>query len=77
MISDKECISCGLCCKFTNRESVKQRWNIDTDSSGWCVHYSKESGCDIYYDNRPIPCILFPREDPTCIKLRKENNIDK
>ena len=72
MISEKECIECGLCCWFDPNTIIGEKERI-IKPSGFCI-YKEENGCKIY-DKRPQACRDYERGGELCLERRKLKDI--
>ena len=58
------CIRCGACCNVNNfviLPGMEFNEEIELDEEGWCTDYDKETRLCKIYDERPDPCVFFPR----------------
>ena len=72
MITEKECIDCGICCYLPNaigKTFIKNIVIIGND--GYCKHYKKNVGCDIN-ETKPLNCKMFKKNGDKCLMLRKK-----
>ena len=83
MISEQDCIECGVCCHLSDRatsdsyrihDSSARTFQFFTDASGLCTHYHKGQGCEIYI-KRPSICKDFEKDGENCLRLRKKSNL--
>ena len=69
MITEEECIKCGLCCWF-DPDTITGNKDALIKKDGFCLHYEKGKGCKIYKD-RPQACRDYKRGGEVCLERRK------
>lgn len=72
MITERECIECGLCCFLGKVENFTGPLPSIVREDGYCIH-RKENGCDIY-ENRWDACKLLERGGEACLQIRFRKN---
>jgi len=69
MITEEDCIECGLCCWF-DPETITGNKEALIQEDGFCLHHEKGTGCKIY-ETRPQACRDYKRGGDWCLERRK------
>lgn len=70
-----DCLRCGMCCFFGEKNGGRAMGGIIVGINGWCVYHNLNNHKCRIYKNRPSNCRNFINGGRDCIRKREYFNV--